>query len=123
MNAKQLLQPRYEVIADYPNSQHLLGVGEIIEPHPNGYFNYIHFPSYPHIFRKLEWFEKRKVEDMPQYVKYIGEKTYILIAERYSGVDNEYVKTVDEIGRTATLFTKDFTPSTETEYLQFKNKL
>lgn len=41
MTAKELLKPRFEVIVDYPDSQNLISV------------------------RQLNWWEYRKVEDMP----------------------------------------------------------
>ena len=69
MTTEQLMQPRYKVIADYPNSPYGLndvltnkevrfGMGRLMPEH------------YPAIFRKLEWWEERAVEDMPEWVKY-----------------------------------------------------
>ena len=74
MTARELLQPRYEVIADYPKSD--FKVGQIIQCSDDLVndkdvgafllkFKYS-FDKYPHLFKKLNWWEHRKVEDMPK---------------------------------------------------------
>ena len=67
---EMLLKPRYEVIADYPNS--VLKVGSIVEIKGDAPFDVIQYygcSRYPHLFRKLQWWEKRKPEEMPEYLK------------------------------------------------------
>jgi len=77
MTTEQLLKPRYEVIADYPFNPYK--IGDIIETIGDTmavvYVKIIHtkyltdsrnLDSYPHLFRKLNWWEKRKAEDMPK---------------------------------------------------------
>lgn len=70
----ELMKPRYKVIADYPDSKYK--VDEIIEltwndPLPNKYGGYQSFYNkYPHLFKKLQWWEERKEDEMPEYVKY-----------------------------------------------------
>ena len=78
MTTKELLTPRYEVIADYPNSD--FGVECIIQLktiHPYSGYSFIlgntvysdsFFSKYPHLFRPLHWAEKRDVNDLPEYV-------------------------------------------------------
>lgn len=61
MNAKELLIPRFEVIADYPNSTYK--VGEIFHAVVPDY------AKYPHLFKPLNWWEYRKEEEMPKKVK------------------------------------------------------
>ena len=90
LSIKQLNTIRYKVIADYPNSR--LEIGEILtkykfESSDTGMYVYttnLEIPlrginikpdwaeNYPHLFRKLEWWEDREVEDMPQYLKETG---------------------------------------------------
>lgn len=64
------MNPRFEIIADYPDSN--FKIGEIIE-----FDGIIHGTSepqkfvrnpekFPHLFRKLNWWENRKVEEMPK---------------------------------------------------------
>lgn len=78
MTTEQLLKPRYEVIADYPFNPYQ--IGDLVENIADtSVFLYArikdvdHLSSsseildkYPHLFRKLNWWEKRKAEDMPK---------------------------------------------------------
>lgn len=78
MSVDKLLIPRYEVIGEYPNSK--LNIGNILVPINS---ENIHFDclenilcdtvrspeKYPHLFKRLEWYEKREVNDMPKYLK------------------------------------------------------
>lgn len=64
-----LLTPRFEVIADYPGSTWKLG--SII----NSDFAYLNHndkgcpAQFPHLFKPLNWWEKRTEEEMPRYLK------------------------------------------------------
>jgi len=78
MTANELMQPRFEVIAEYPICK--FKKGEILLPIPRAtnpwYHTDINCPigeiqlpeleNYPHLFRKLDWWEFRKIEDMPK---------------------------------------------------------
>lgn len=64
---EQLLQPRILSIGKYPNMTHK--VGDILSGKEID-CDYL-ANEYPHLYRKLEWWEKRSVEDMPEYVKSI----------------------------------------------------
>ena len=75
MTASELMKPRYEIIASYPGISY--NVGRIIEPIKPGSSVYDCFEAsasqtirspekYPHLFRKMDWWEHRKVEDMPK---------------------------------------------------------
>lgn len=74
--SKELLQPRYKVIADYPNS--IFEINDVIDVVEDMYYleGYTEgfFSPYPHLFRKLEWWEERGEEDMPKKVKLITGK-------------------------------------------------
>jgi len=67
---KNLLNPRFEVIANYPKS--IYKIGEIID---NGYeFIYcdtdgLKYTDFPHLFKKLNWWENREEKEMPKYLK------------------------------------------------------
>lgn len=71
------MQPRYKVIADYPGNE--FKVGEILEEAHDGariisqntgvYIDWMKVKKYPHLFKPLEWWEDRKPEDMPEFVK------------------------------------------------------
>ena len=93
MNAKELMQPRYKIIADAPLLKNK--VGETIvcnEPHGRIALNFffsgvaeIAPDTYPHIFKKLKWFEERKKEEMPKKVicKAIPNDTEIMEIEEW----------------------------------------
>jgi hypothetical protein len=76
MTAEELLKPRFEVIADFPLLKNK--VGEIIiakKPYWRIELDFLFLNSsnispeaYPHLFRKLNWWEHRKIEDMPKKV-------------------------------------------------------
>ena len=73
MTAEELLKPRFEVIADYPNNE-FGKVGDILDRDWGHYPNGEEFEpewkisDYPHLFRKLEWWEKRTEDEMPKKV-------------------------------------------------------
>lgn len=91
---KELLKPRRKVIAEYFYSPYK--VGDIIIIHDDrsvhlttttyrdefgdnveqaNYFNPKIMDTYPHLFEHLEWWENRKPEEMPEYVKLNPENT------------------------------------------------
>lgn len=88
-NIEDLLKPRYLVVAGWPENNSWR-VGDILEFKKCKY-GYYHehwkdsqlsiwyedykpqpknsFATYPHLFRKLSWWEKREESEMPKYVK------------------------------------------------------
>jgi hypothetical protein len=80
MTIEELLKPRYKVIADWPGN--VLFIGSILIKHDaiedwlQG-FTFGLFPGirmsaaekYPHLFKELKWWEERRPEEMPEYVK------------------------------------------------------
>jgi len=73
MTAENLLKPRWIVIADFPNSD--FKVGEIEDrdwcQYPDGDDTQKpiwQISDFPHLFKKLNWWEHRKAEDMPKKV-------------------------------------------------------
>jgi hypothetical protein len=77
MTKEELLKPRWKIIAAIPfkEEEDFWKVGEILDRdwgwHGNDEdgFKY-HISDYPHLFKKLEWWEERKVEEMPEYLKW-----------------------------------------------------
>ena len=67
MTNKELLIPRIMVNIPYPNSPFKVGDIRTCADNQHGDINY--YRQFPHIFKELKWWEERKVEDMPQYVK------------------------------------------------------
>jgi hypothetical protein len=83
LSKEELLKPRYKVVAGYPDSK--FQVGQIIQfellktgdwvyqwaGHDGIYeIGILEFAEYPHLFKKLEWWEDRKIEDLPEYVRF-----------------------------------------------------
>jgi len=80
MTAKELMQPRFEVIETYPKSK--FKKGDILERIPNATNDWYNadkslinadilleeIEQYPHLFRKLNWWEKRTADQMPKKV-------------------------------------------------------
>jgi hypothetical protein len=80
MSAKELMQPRFEVIETYPRSK--FKKGDILERIPNATNDWYNadkslfnadilleeIEQYPHLFRKLNWWEKRTADQMPKKV-------------------------------------------------------
>lgn len=80
---KDLMIPRYEIIADWPNRPLTMPIGHILYLNKFGASKYWHeytdeeplhldegSTRYPAVLRKLEWWEKRTAEEMPEYVKH-----------------------------------------------------
>jgi len=83
LTKEQLLQPRYKVISDYPDSCYSIGIILTMQQdiHGSWFYDFAResgvksepesfFLLYPMIFKKLEWWEERKAEDMPEHVQY-----------------------------------------------------
>lgn len=103
MTAKELLIPRYKVIADYPNND-VNPVGNIINctQLPND------FDEYPHLFKKLEWWQERDLKDMPTHIKH-----------KYTDEDEYHLSVVEKWGKGD----KDsFAAITESKIFYFPNK-
>ncbi len=73
---KELLKERYLVIADYPTSKMYFHVGAILtwndkyyECNSNIRMAKETVEGFPHLFRKLEWWEIRSRKEMPKYLK------------------------------------------------------
>lgn len=72
----KLLQPRYLVVLDYPDSTK--PIGTIIEIKTEGRSkewieNHCSFyDKYPHLFQILMWWEHRKDSDLPEYLSVSG---------------------------------------------------
>lgn len=65
-----LMKPRYRVIADWPSLDEIV-IGDIIEGEIFESESLFNTPmhDFPHLFKKLEWWEDRDESEMPEYVK------------------------------------------------------
>jgi hypothetical protein len=76
MTTEQLLAPRYKMIADYPGNSRPIGFIFTMDKKDSegwytttGYLQEMFFTMYPHLFRRLEWWQEREISDLPEYVR------------------------------------------------------
>lgn len=128
MTKEELLQPRYRVIANFPQQNSPIGhiyelkkmelakMGTIEEMEK--YFN-----QYPALFKKVEWWENREVKDLPQYLKCIETPDQkisvgqILKIKDYFGDDLGYCGRSEDVQENiCVLNTNCYVPATEEEF-------
>ncbi len=124
MTPEELLIPRYKVISDWPDNAKRT-VGEIITSESESHSKY--FETYPVLFKKLEWWEDRKPEDMPAYVRCIRTPDQNIMPDmvlKTPDWNTTWVK--GSIGQTkhfVVVNTNCFVPATEEEYNNYLSTL
>lgn len=71
-SVEQLLQPRFKIIASWPRSGFPVGLvftGNVLTDLQK---SVIECEQYPHIFQRLEWWEERKIDELPEFVHETG---------------------------------------------------
>lgn len=130
MTTEELLKPRYKVIADYPGSQY--SAGDILtvigtELYTKGSIEF--FEQYPHLFKSLQWWEDRKPEDMPEYVKIVERPWFVDKKLNIGDIAKIHKHFTNSLGDCnpygCQVFGNDFmsyykcVPATETEYNEY----
>lgn len=127
LSKEELLIPRFKVIADYPQSP--FTIGDIIK-HNAVLDDFIYYDEegivritpkyYPAIFKKLEWWEDRSFEELPEYVKNADGvyKTYFSIPSKNGSLwEWQVVHPTKEYGAEIMYIVDNkMEPSTEEEY-------
>lgn len=116
LTPQELLKPRWLVINTYPGSN--LPVGHIIERNFSmGLLQKQTLDKYANIFKKLEWYQERKKEDLPLYVRCIEGCSVPTSGSSY------------KLFHEGSLYKNEFPcplsimePATEEEYLNYINK-
>jgi len=69
MTNEELMTPRFKVIGDYPNS--LFKIDEVLIGDERIFCdeNSKRYSDFPNIFKLLEWWEERNLEDLPKYLE------------------------------------------------------
>lgn len=127
---KDLLQPRFIVTNDYPQS--IFEKEQIITP-DNGttYIEYsdnggkieIVLADYPHLFRPLHWSEFRTINEMPKYVKSVHpQENFVGEFRNFSNEDETSLYTFLFKGSSIPRNRNYMMPATETEYNNFINQ-
>lgn len=121
MSIEELLKPRYKIINPFPGD-HGFEINSIIEYREYTVHDEDFTPDmYPNLFRKLEWYEERKIEDMPEYVKcYFG----ICKVKKHFQSRFDRLIIIDQQGYDRELYYNNLQmyPSDETEYTQYINQ-
>lgn len=138
MTPDELLNPRYKVIADYPNSR--FKIGDILfkyrYPSSPSMYTYVTNPEIPlkgtslspeyvekmnHLFKPLQWWEERKAEDMPAYVKCLKSPDQIIEPGSVLKVAwNDHGGKVEK-GPWIFPYTNCYEPATEEDYTTYIN--
>lgn len=115
MTSQELLKPRYKVIADYPNNE--FKVGTILDINSCKYEDDDNkgnilwkISDFPHLFKKLQWWEYRKIEDMPDYIK----DGTLFLKVKYK--DKMYQSTLGKTWHPIYEFSNYILPATEEEF-------
>jgi hypothetical protein len=119
---EDLLKPRYKVIADYPGND--TPVGTIHDNEFTVRFHEKTLNSYPHLFKKLEWWEERKESEMPEYVKSKNADKnfyYKIIKWDMVGYITGYITETQVCNLSIWKPEFNYYPCTESEYLNQKN--
>lgn len=118
MTPEELLTPRFKVIANYPNSPFKIGdilIQKINKPNTflveGRTYNDRYPDNYPAIFREMNWWEERDINDMPEYVKKAYKDTFYKIEKWHS--HNTMCRIVD---KPYSGYVQSFIPATEEEY-------
>ncbi len=122
---KDLTQPRYLVIADYPDS--LRKVGDIVEceyPDTNRWDGVFHLAKYPHLFRPLSWWEFRDEKEMPEYIRDGEEIVKISIWQNHLG---NMIGHIEDMPNIVDLelwkgLNTEYQPATATDYENYLNQ-
>lgn len=119
MTIEQLTKRRYKVIAQWPLCPYELN--SIIDECCMKGSDTCYYDEWPHLFRKLEWWEERKAEDMPAYVKCLKSPDQIIEPGSVLKVAwNDHGGKVEK-GPWIFPYTNCYEPSTESEYLTYIN--
>jgi hypothetical protein len=141
MTVEELLIPRYKVIADYPNIQ--FKIGDIVKKYffdisQKGAYTYLtnvksplqgsslkreYIETMPHLFKKLEWWEERDENDMPNFIKNKEDGHIAKIEEQSKNTSSEvYIEGFDHRNKRSfygwvSLFNSN--PATEEQYKEY----
>lgn len=116
MTPEELMKPRYKVIADWPGNRGLFPVGEIIAKELSSTSLFAECDKYPHLFRKLEWWQDRQLEDFPKYVKRGSGKVFKI--GLHLNISTNGIAILAEPDKYRTINLKSCQPATEEEYNQ-----
>lgn len=88
MPIARLLEPRFKIIALYPECP--FAVGHIYRLSNDALANF--YRNYPHLFREVPWYEGRELPEMPKYLKKRVDNVWVFLKpdRHFSSSDGEY---------------------------------
>lgn len=117
MTPEQLLKPRYKVIADYPKS--IYNIGDIINAGTTSE-DCIYcdrdgprMRQYPHLFKPLQWWEERKGDEPPMYIRSNG---IVYRVDKWSKSFQDIHWLGCLVNKTKYISCEELTPATDAEY-------
>jgi hypothetical protein len=152
LSVEELLRPRYKVIADYPqppftndlynvNNEHIFIEGDLLtQCNVNGALTFkrygrlghmsvgvpccAHPEKFPKIFKPLQWWEDRKVDEMPEHVKWDYNQKVDDI--KIKGLVEKVIKWVQDgsgviVSESMTIATCHWLPASEADYNAYIN--
>lgn len=149
MTKEELLIPRYKVIATYPDSKFKIGdiiyvhhntpyqsnnvctLDKIYNPNVTQWIDLSEAEKHPNIFKKLMWWEERKLSDMPIYVLSVyengGLKHGSIAKISSNGIFEDDVKTECRFfakidGQNNRINYSNLFPSTKEEFNKYQNE-
>ena len=118
---EQLMRPRYRVIALWPNTE--FKIGDITEPEYNIETAIRFYNDFPHLFRKLEWWQERSIDEMPEFVRWeIASPDKGAIEKALKWTMRGQIPFVDLISQVNEIRAEYFTPATEAEFIKYISK-
>lgn len=133
LSIDELMKPRIEIVAPWPictkhSTLEPLSIGDVFQVNPDGSiskdsFTVLNVAKYPHLFKPLEWWRRREVSELPQYVRRSTGTIFKVDTweideegEPFMWLEKPIMKTKDWYPDSF-----DFLPATESEYQQYLN--
>lgn len=135
MSKEELLSPRWKVIALYPGC--FWKIGDVFnyvdhncfktESQPSIPMHGSVFTEHPHLFKKLEWWEERKLDEMPEYLQsqsadFVFKKGDIVKVDKWLESFGPTLRFYSSHTDKITLHPHLYIPATITEYEQYINQ-
>lgn len=139
---EQLMRPRYKVVADYFYNPYK--VGDIIEGtdlerfhltttkyrdefgeerESENYYTADYLEKYSNLFRKLEWWQERSIDELPEFVRWeVASPDKGAIEKALKWTMRGQIPYVDLISQRNAMRADYFTPANEDDYIKYISK-
>ena len=114
MDIKELMKPRFKLMADYPGNTRGIGSISIEEATAN------YFRRFPLNFDELKWWEWRDKSDLPLYVKATQCKGKFKVKKAYWSFSEKYGS---HLSKKTGYISGEILPATEQEYNDYISKI